>query len=252
MPADAPAPETRVETTPGRSVAWMVTRFAALVAILAAGFLLVRFTPLAEYLDRDRLELLLGEVRSVWWAPLAFVGVYAVACPLGIPVSPLILAGGVVFGLWPGGLYNLVGNLLGAATTFHLGHLLGRDLVVHLAGKRLVRVERMLARHGFWSLVAIRFVPVPFPVVNYGAALAGVPASTFLASAVVGLTPAILAITWFAAALTAAAEGERGAVFLQLGAAFAVFFALSTVPRLLRGRRRKRRLETLRRERSAK
>lgn len=219
----------------------VVLRFLLLVALLAGGFAAFRWTPLSGLLNQEALSELLGGLRQAWWSPLALIALYIVLSTLGLPATPLIFAGGFVFGAFFGGIYNYVGTFLGAAASYHLGHLLGRDMVVHLAGKRLKRVEKMLARQGFWTLFRIRFLPVPFPVVNYGAALAGFPAPTFHAANAVGLAPVVFLYTWFAAALGNAAEGERGAVLVRLTLTFLAVVGVTLLPTLLRARTRRRR-----------
>lgn len=221
-------------TRPGRGA---VLRFAALVAIVAGGLALLRWGPLAERVDAAELLATFRAIGAEPWAPVALVAAYVFLCPLGIPVSPLIMAGGVVFGFGTGTLLNFAGTWLGAATTFGVARLLGRDLVAQVLGPRLGRVERAVERHGFWTLVRLRFVPIPYALVNYAAALAGVRGGTFLGATALGLAPAVALVTYFAAALSRAAAGERHDVLAQLGAAFAALLVLTfLVPWLLRRR----------------
>ena len=185
--------------------------FALLIAALAAVLLL---TPARQYLEKEALTALLEQLREAWWAPLALIGGYVLIAPSGIPISPLIAAGGIVFGpLW-GWIYNSVGSLLGAVVSYLLARALGKDLVEHLAGeKRMRRVEAMLERHGFWTLVGIRFMPIPFAFINYAVALTGFRFRTFLTTTVIGLVPSILMWTYIYYALVSAATAdERGAL----------------------------------------
>lgn len=195
--------------------------FALIVGALAAVLLL---TPAAEYLDREKLAHLLGQLRQAWWAPLALIACFVVIAPSGVPISPLVFAGGVVFGpLW-GWIYNCVGSLLGALISFWLASALGKELIEHVAGeRRMRRVEAMLARHGFWTLVGVRFMPVPFAFINYGAALSGFRFGRFVSSTVVGLVPSILMWTYIAHALASAATAdERGALMRNGGLVIAM------------------------------
>jgi uncharacterized membrane protein YdjX (TVP38/TMEM64 family) len=86
-------------------------------------------------------------------------------------------------------------------------------------------------------------------VVNYGAALAGVSAGLFLLTTAIGLLPANLVFTYFAAALVDAVGGERAGILLQMAFAVAALLALSFLPNLLVGRQRRRRSRELRDER---
>lgn len=244
-PSLAPAPRV-----PRRAL----LRFALLVVLLIVGFAALRWTPLADYFTREALVAAFDRLSRSPWAPAAFIALYAGLCPLGVPVTPLVVAGGLVFGVVWGAIYNFLGTLLGAATTYGLGRLLGREFVSHLLGGRLRRVERFFARTRFWTVVRIRFVPIPFPLVNYGAALSGVPAPLFLGATALGLAPSIFLFTYFAALLIrAAAEGERrGPVVAQAAIAFGLVFLLTFLPKVLEGRRRRRRYRELLERRRAR
>lgn len=234
--AAAGSPST---TPPPRPLAGALLRFAALAAVVAVGVVLLRWGPVAERLDAAAILDTLHAFGAEPWAPAAFVAAYVLLCPLGMPVSPLLLAGGVVFGFAAGTALNFAGTWLGAAATFGVARLLGRDLVAQVLGPRLAAVERAVERHGFWTLVRLRFVPIPYAAVNYAAALAGVRPGTFLGATALGLAPAAALFTWFAAALSRAAAGDRSTVLVQLAAAFAALLAFTfVVPWWLRRRGR--------------
>jgi len=228
-------------------------RFLLLPVLLAGGYAAVRWTPLAGYLSGPALLAAIAGLRQAWWAPALLVGGYLVLSPLGLPATPLMIAGGVVFGGAAGSVYNVLGVILGGAASYFLGRLLGRDFVRHVAGRRLRKVELAIGRRGFWNLVAVRFLPLPFPLVNYGAALAGVPPPLFLASTAVGITPTVTIYTFFFAAVARAMAGRRGDLFTQISAQLprlavpiALLVAVTLVPQWLRARRRRARLLELR------
>ena len=214
--APAAAPGSPAE---GSRLRGALVRFAVLALIVAALAALLLLTPASEYLDRDKLAALLGQLRQAWWAPLALIAGYLVIAPSGIPVTPLIAASAVVFGPIWGWLYNSVGCLLGALVSFGLARALGKELIEHLAGEqRMRRIEDLLARHGYWTLVGIRFMPIPFAFVNYGASLAGLGFGRFLSSTVIGLVPSILMWTYLYYALVSAATADaRGELLRNTG-----------------------------------
>lgn len=222
-------------------------RFVLFLALLVGAFAAARWTPLAGYLDRQALAAALDTLAGRWWAPAVLVGLYVLLCPLGLPATPLIFAGGAVFGAGWGALWNLVGTSLSAGVGYALARGLGRDFVSHLLrGRGLRQLERRLARQDFWTLVSLRFVPLPFPLVNFGAALAGVPAPRFLLATVVGLLPATALYTYFAAGVLQVAAGRAGIDrAVGPGLALVALFALSLLPRWWNTRRRKRRYEEL-------
>ena len=224
-------------------------RFAGFLAILVGSALIFRFTSLNTYLNREVAIQALETVRGAAWAPFALIGSFAVLAPLGLPISPLIMAGGVVFGAGKGALFNYIGSLMGGALSYWLARFLGRDFVVQIAGSKLRRVEVEIARHGFWSLAGIRLMPIPFPVANFGMALAGVPFPTFMASTAIGLTPGILMYTYLATVLAAVAEGGDKKQALSVGIMVVLFTLIGSIPTLTKIRRRRRRYRSIREER---
>ena len=199
-----------------------------MVAVLVAAFFIFRQTELVDRLSLDRLAEIVDTVRGWWWSPLALIAGWALLSPLGSPGTPFLLAGGVVFGPWWGSLYNLIGAVAGATTSFLFARLLGHDFVAHLLGEeRMERLERRIAHYGFWPLASLRLIPFPWPVVNFGAALAGVPFWTFVTSSVIGLAPMIFTFTFFYASLGSmtAANGRETALWLIAALALMAAFA---------------------------
>ncbi|HEV7667020.1 MAG TPA: TVP38/TMEM64 family protein [Thermoanaerobaculia bacterium] len=239
-------------TAPRTSRRAHLLKFLVLGVIVAGGFAAIRFTPLREHLTGPALEVLLGRLRGNRWAPLAFLGAYVGLLPFGVPASPLMLAGGIVFGAWEGSLLNFLGVMAGGSLTFFLGRSLGRGFIEQIGGRRLERLEKRLTRAGFWSLVGFRFLPFPFTVLNYAAALVGLKPATFLTSTAIGVAPPILLYTWFASELSRAVGEERQAVLTRLGLALLALAAMIFVPRLIVGLKRRKRLADLRRLRGGR
>jgi uncharacterized membrane protein YdjX (TVP38/TMEM64 family) len=228
---------------------WM--RLCLFLALPLAGFALVRLTPAGELFTEDRIASLIAGIRGVWWAPLLLIGLYAAMAPLGIPTAPL-LVGGAAFGALFGSLCNLAGLLLGACLAYGTAKLLGRDFVLRVTGERFRRAERVLDRHGFWPLVQTRFLPFPFAAVNFGAALAGVRPTLFLAAAAVGLTPTTLIHTYFIAQAIETRGVDRAVTLTLYAGAFVLFNVLISwlwVGEHAGRRRRYRELVALRAER---
>lgn len=218
-----------------------LVRFAVFAALLLIGFAALRWTPLSELFTKEALITALSDLRGLWWAPLILIGLYLVASPMGLPISPLVFAGGLVFGVRWGWLYNFVGAIGGATASYLLARALGRDLVVHLAGESLVkRVEGMLERHGFWNLVRVRFIPLPFALVNFGAALAGYPLPQFLIASVLGLAPSLLLYTYFGHALFTVATADRQTVVRNLFLALFLILLLTFLVPLRQAWKRRR------------
>ncbi|MEO7793887.1 MAG: VTT domain-containing protein [Thermoanaerobaculia bacterium] len=228
-----------------RSLRGPAIKFGILVLLVVGGFLAARYTPLANYLTVAKLQGALAGVRGLWWAPAALVGTIVVLGSVGLPATPLIVAGAAIFGPVWGTFWNWVGIFIGSLTSFLLARLLGREFVERIGGTKIQRAEKLLQRRGFMPLIAIRFLPVPFTLVNAAAAVVGVKLPKFLLASAIGLLPPIAILTYFSSALLEAATGDRAAIVRQalvvsITAALCVFFPIG-----LRRRLRKRRYKRL-------
>ncbi|MFT5434951.1 MAG: putative membrane protein YdjX (TVP38/TMEM64 family), partial [Myxococcota bacterium] len=81
-------------------------KLLVLVAVIAAGFVLAKFTPLGTYLSKEGVLGGIEQLRGSPWAPVIFVSAYAAATAFAIPGTVLTLAGGALFGVWFGILLN--------------------------------------------------------------------------------------------------------------------------------------------------
>jgi uncharacterized membrane protein YdjX (TVP38/TMEM64 family) len=215
-------------------------RAAFFIGLLLVGIALVRFTPIGEALTEERVLSLIETLRGTWWAPFLLIALFALVSTLGLPPIPL-LVGGAAFGAFYGSIYNMVGLLLGASLAYGLANLLGRDFVVRVTGDRLRRAESIFVRHGFWPLVQTRFMPLPFSVVNFGAALAGVRPVFFLVASALGLIPSTFLHTYFMAqALTTQGPERAFTLALYLGVFVLFNLLLSSLWLRERVQRRKR------------
>ncbi|MDH3743527.1 MAG: VTT domain-containing protein [Acidobacteriota bacterium] len=206
-----------------------------LVTVVATALVLLRWGPGAGLFDRETVIETLGKLRQSPWAAPALVVGLALVSPTGLPVTPLLVAGAVVFGVWWGWLLNLTGCMAGGTIGFLLAHSLGRDLVAHtIGGSRLERIQGLIDRHGFWTLARIRFVPIPYGLVNYATALAGMKFSIFFFATLVGLAPTLLVQAFVAHGIVYGAAEGRPALLWGAGATLFVMFGLTWLPGLRR------------------
>ena len=171
-----------------------------------------------EALGRNR-EWLIGlrDQRYILTA-VAFIALYTVIVVLCLPGALIMsLAGGFLFGLFPGILYNVGAATLGAVLLFLAARAgFGRDVAARIVaqGGAIARLQSSLQQNEVWVLLTMRLIPgLPFFLSNIVPAFVGVRFSTFVLTTFVGIIPA-------------------GLIYAALGAGLGDIFARGEVPHL--------------------
>ena len=213
-----PARQTR---SAGRRIAGWVGMLLLLLAVAAAW----RFTPLKEWLDIGFLTGIASAWRDSAITPLIAMGAFVVGGLIVMPVTALIVASVLVFGPVTGFLYAVGGSFLSALSGYGLGFLLGRNTVRQLAGSRINRVSRQMAKRGILTMIIVRIIPVaPFTVVNLIAGASHIRFRDFVLGTVFGMTPGILGVTLLTDRVTATLQSPSWETLLTLIAVAAVIF----------------------------
>ena len=177
-------------------------------------------------------------IRGSAAAPLWALGAYVAASLLGVPITLLIVVTAVVLGPYTAFACALGGALIGAALGFGLGQVLGRRIVRELAGARLNKLSRQLAKRGLLAVVAVRIIPIaPFIIVNLVAGASHIRLRDFLLGTVLGMTPGILAVSVFSDRLVAALYERSPTAIASLGAVITIIAIAAAVIRRRLARR---------------
>lgn len=217
---------------------------AAVTGVLALGDALT-----FETLARHHEALLAYRDAHFLLASLAFIVAYATIVAFSIPGATIAtLAGGFLFGLFPGTLYNVAGATIGAALVFLAARAgIGADVAALIAarGGAAARLQAGLRKNQWSALLTMRLVPVvPFFLANLLPAFAGIRLWPFLATTALGIIPGGLVFTSVGAGLGEVfARGDTpdlGLLFTApvLGPLLGLA-ALSALPMLLKGWQRK-------------
>ena len=139
---------------------------------------------------------------------LLFMAIYVAIVALSLPGATLAtLTGGVLFGLFPGVIYNIGAATVGAVLVFLAVRVgIGAEGAARLAGGQgaSARLLARLGRNPWWALLAMRLAPVvPFFAANLLPAFAGIRLWPFAVTTAVGIIPGALI-------LTALGQGLRG------------------------------------------
>ena len=208
-----------------------------LAVVLVAAVAAVWLSPVRDHLNREDIRAFVAQLRGLWYGPLAFIGIFAVACVFALPASIFVLASGLIWGWKLGGTWAMAGGILGATASFFAGRFIGEGLLDRFG--RLGRaVTRQVDHAGFKSLLILRFIPgLPFAALNYGSGVAGVRLGDFILATAIGMAPSVYLFAWCADALWSGAMTEGDAAG-KLVLVCALMIAIVLIPGLLKRRLR--------------
>jgi uncharacterized membrane protein YdjX (TVP38/TMEM64 family) len=182
------------------------------------------------YFTHDNLDLLLDYLGP--WAPVVFILLYSLAPVLFIPGTVMTLIGGLIFGLYWGVAYSLIGAPIGASLAFLAGRYIAEDWVKGQSQAMLLEVKRGIAKEGWRYIAFTRLVPVfPYSILNYAFGLTNISLATFALTSFICLIPGTIAYTYIGYVGHQAAEGSKN-LLLQVSLALALIIVIS----FLRGR----------------
>ncbi|MCB1706876.1 MAG: VTT domain-containing protein [Halioglobus sp.] len=216
------------EKEQGRQAWHYLMRVALLIAAVLGLAALWRFTPLHSWLDVERMSGIARAIQDSALTPLLVPAVYVLCGILVVPMTLLIIVTVSVFGPWLGAFYALLGGELSALVTFWIGHLMGKDTVSRIAGRRVSRISDALSRRGVLVIITLRIVPVaPFSVINVVAGISDIRLRDFAIGNFVGMLPGVVAIAFLADRLVASLRDPSAtSIVLLLLATVAVIAAI--------------------------
>jgi len=192
-----------------------------LVVFIVAAILLVRYTPIKDYLTADGLGRFLSTVG--FWAPLVFIAIYAIGVCLFLPGTLLTGLGAAIFGAYWGFVYVWVGAMAGASAAFLIGRTLGREFSASLVGNKLQKYDDAIERNGFATVLYLRLVYFPFTPMNFGMGLTKVHFRDYFLGTGLGIIVGTFIFTFFIGTLKDVwASGNWGELI-----SFKVFFSIA-------------------------
>ncbi|HLW47995.1 MAG TPA: VTT domain-containing protein [bacterium] len=126
------------------------------------------------------------------WAPGVSIVIMVLQTFLPFPADPLIMANGVVFGVWEGLLVSVAGALLSGCVAFGLGRRLGRSIALRIVPASVVDwVDQIVHEGTSVSVLLLQFLPaIPFSVLNFLLGLTVLSWATFLWTLGASILPA--------------------------------------------------------------
>ena len=204
--------------TPKRKKAMVKASIFGVFVILA--IYVVKFSPAKGYLTVEALGNFLDSAG--FWAPLAFVFIYAAGVCLFLPGTLLTGLGAAIFGAYWGFVYVWLGAMAGASGAFWIGRTLGREFAASLIGDKLKKYDDAIERNGFATTLYLRLVYFPFTLMNFGMGLTKVRFRDYFFGTGLGIIVGTFIFTFFIGTLKEVwVSGNWGELL-----SFKVFFSI--------------------------
>ena len=218
----------------------LVVRVAILVAILGAASLVAWRLGYFRLLASGGLGRLMDRLHRVpWIGPLYVVG-FAIVAALGIPLTPLVLLAGALFGFFEGVVVAWVGLILGTSGAYWTARTIGGASVTRLLAGHEDIIAKLHGRRGFLTLLRLRAIPlIPSLLLDYSAGTARMDYLAYVGATALGSFTSTVIFVFLAShvatGLTTGAAHE--ALLWSLGAGL-VLVTMSFAPAFVRRMRR--------------
>jgi uncharacterized membrane protein YdjX (TVP38/TMEM64 family) len=166
-----------------------------LLVFVIVGIYIVRFTSIKEFLTREALGNFLE--AAGFWAPVAFMLIYAMGICFFVPGTLLTALGAAIFGPYRGFFYVWIGAMAGSSAAFWIGRTLGREFAASLIGDRLKKYDDAIERNGFATVLYLRLVYFPFTPMNFGMGLTKVRFRDYFLGTGLGIVVGTFVFTFF-------------------------------------------------------
>jgi phospholipase D1/2 len=173
-------------------------KLAGIAVALLALTALWQLTPLAEYLDGNRITGWAREVGRTWWVPVVTVLAFTPASYVMFPRPLITLFAVIAYGPIWGFIIAMTGIQIAAWSNYVVGQRLAPGTIRRMAGAKLERILQILRRRGLLAMTALRLVPLaPFAVEGVVAGAMRMRLWEFLLGTALGILPGTLTSTVF-------------------------------------------------------
>lgn len=123
---------------------------------------------------------------------LAYVGLLLVTIMSPLPDTPVVLAGGFIFGPYIAIPLTIIGQILGATVDFYLARRLGRNYVTKKFPNATETLNKYSHRLGWQTIFLMRLTPtLSFDILSYAAGLSIIRYKPYILATLCGMIPLI-------------------------------------------------------------
>lgn len=193
----------------------------------------------------EAVRVLVDFVGTSMVGALIFLAVYAARPLVLFPASILTIAAGFLFGPVLGVLLTIVGSNASATVAYLVGRFFGKGLLDSgddAEGSGLVgRYADRLRNNSFETVLTMRFIFLPYDLVNYLAGFLRINWVPFILATALGSIPGTIAFVLFGASFEMdLAAGSMGLDWRVLAASAVIFVVSIAISRFFKRRERLR------------
>jgi uncharacterized membrane protein YdjX (TVP38/TMEM64 family) len=169
------------------------------LALLGAYF---AYTWSNELSPLETLSQLITFMSQSAYGPLVFLAVYILRPLVLFSAALLSIAGGFLFGPIRGVIYTIIGANLGATVAYFIGYFFGQGALESQDQEdkgRLQRYTERMRKNSFETVLIMRFLFLPYDLVNYLAGFLRVSYGAFILATILGSLPGTLSFVLFGA-----------------------------------------------------
>jgi len=216
--------------------------FRILIAVMIVACVLAFMTlNMGQYLTLETLKTQQDELKTYYDGHMGLMiggysAVYIISTALSLPGAAILtLAGGAIFGFWPGTLIVSFASTIGATLAFIVSRFLLRDWVQGRFREKLTTINEGIRKEGAFYLFAMRLVPAfPFFLVNIVMGLTPIKTTTFYWVSQTGMLAGTMAFV-FAGTQLSQIQSVRGILSLKLMISFTIIGVLPLISRAVIG-----------------
>ena len=216
--------------------------FRILIAVMIVACVLAFMTlNMGQYLTLETLKTQQDELKTYYDGHMGLMiggysAVYIISTALSLPGAAILtLAGGAIFGFWPGTLIVSFASTIGATLAFIVSRFLLRDWVQGRFREKLATINEGIRKEGAFYLFAMRLVPAfPFFLVNIVMGLTPIKTTTFYWVSQTGMLAGTMAFV-FAGTQLSQIQSVRGILSLKLFLSFTIIGVLPLLSRAVIG-----------------
>lgn len=190
----------------------------------------------------DAAQRLIQVMQDSIYGPLIYVGLYALRPLLFFSATVLTLVGGFLFGpLW-GIVYTVIAANTSAMIAYGIGRFFGQNLLSEGESSGLIqRYASRMRRNSFETVLIMRFIFLPYDLVNYLSGFLRIDWKAFLLATALGSIPGTISFVLFGASFDGDFSGGLPSVDpWALGASVAIFLVSIALSRYFKGREKRR------------